>query len=31
MELYYGSHGEHILAYKKHIERVINDAVGEFP
>ena len=31
MELYHGSHGEHVLAYKKHIERVVNDAISEFP
>ena len=29
MELYHGSHGEHVLAYKKHIERVVNDAISE--
>lgn len=31
MELYHGSHGEHVLAYKKNIERVVNDALSEFP
>lgn len=31
MNSYPGSHGEHVLAYKKHIERVVNDAVSEFP
>jgi leucyl-tRNA synthetase len=30
MNSYPGSHGEHLLAYKKHIERVVNDAVSEF-
>lgn len=31
MELYNGSHGEHVLAYRKHIEQVINNAINEFP
>ena len=31
MDLYHGSHGEHVLAYRKHIEQVINNAVTEFP
>lgn len=30
MKLYNGSHGEHVIAYRKNIEDVVQNAIGEF-
>lgn len=30
MKLYNGSHGEHVIAYRKNIEDVVQNATGEF-
>lgn len=31
MKLYQGSHGEHVFAYRTHIEQAINNSINEFP